>query len=637
MSSPPLAAEYVIVGSGAGGGPLAVRLAAAGHSVLVLEAGELATGPVYDVPVFHAFATESPDMAWNFFVSHYDNEAQAKRDQKYDAGRGGVLYPRSATIGGCTAHNAMITVYPNDADFDAISDLTGDPSWRAAAMRTYFERLERCTYRNKWIATVLSRLGRIFAALDVRGHGFHGWLPTSIGRPALLAKDWQLIKAVASAAEKELSALCGNPLKPWQRLSRWWWFDPNIAALQHKKDSLLGLWLIPLAVGAGRRHGTREPLLEAAAAPGSTLRILSGCYATRLLLDEQNRCTGVEFVTGAHLYRADPNASGARPGPAQVAVATREVIVAGGAFNTPQLLKLSGIGPADELREFGIEVRADLPGVGANLQDRYEISVVTDLPRQLDLLAGGAFRPPQPGDTQPDPLLAAWRDGKGPYTTNGGLLAVVASSSSAAPVPDLFLFAVPADFRGYRVGYAEDLGRNKDRLTWVILKAHTNNRAGSVRLRSADPLDPPEIRFRYFEEGSDASGADLDAAVAGVKLARGLTHRLAAWGAQEIYPGPDVDTDDEIRQYVRDNAWGHHACGTCAIGPSGDPNAVIDSQFRVRGVPGLRVVDASVFPRIPGYFIVTAVYMISEKAADVILADAALVPAPANEFPGSAP
>ena len=131
-----------------------------------------------------------------------------------------------------------------------------------------------------------------------------------------------------------------------------------------------------------------------------------------------------------------------------------------------------------------------------------------------------------------------------------------------------------------------------------------------------------------FEEGSDASGADLDAAVAGVKLARGLTHRLAAWGAQEIYPGPDVDTDDEIRQYVRDNAWGHHACGTCAIGPSGDPNAVIDSQFRVRGVPGLRVVDASVFPRIPGYFIVTAVYMISEKAADVILADAALVPAP---------
>jgi len=303
------------------------------------------------------------------------------------------------------------------------------------------------------------------------------------------------------------------------------------------------------------------------------------------------------------------------------------VIVAGGTFNTPQLLKLSGIGPADELREFGIEVRVNLPGVGANLQDRYEVTVVTEMPRQLGLLTGGTFRPPQPGDTEPDPLLAAWRDGKGPYTTNGALLAIIASSSPVAPLPDLFLFALPADFRGYRVGYCDDLERNKDRLTWAILKAHTNNRAGSVALRSADPLDPPDIRFHYFEEGSDAAGSDLDAVVAGVKLARGFTGRLSAWGAREIWPGPDVDTDEDIRQYVRDNAWGHHACGTCAIGPNGDPNAVLDSEFRVRGVSGLRVVDASVFPQIPGYFIVTAVYMISEKAADVILAHAARVPA----------
>ena len=625
MSAPPLSAEYVIVGSGAGGGPLAVRLATAGHSVLVLEAGELAAGLVYDVPVFHGFATESPDMAWNFFVSHYDDETQAKRDEKYDAGRGGVLYPRSATIGGCTAHNAMITVYPNDADWDDIADLTGDRSWDAATMRTYFESLERCTYWPKWIATVVSRLARFFPALDVRGHGFGGWLPTSIAKPSLLAKDWQLIRAVASDAEKELGAWQEKPLKPWQRLSRWW-FDPNIAAVQNK-DSLLGLWLVPIAVGAARRHGTREPLLETAAAPGSKLRILSGCCATRLVLDAQNRCTGVEFVTGAHLYRADPNATGAPPRPVQVAVATREVIVAGGTFNTPQLLKLSGIGPADELREFGIEVRVNLPGVGANLQDRYEVTVVTEMPRQLGLLTGGTFRPPQPGDTEPDPLLAAWRDGKGPYTTNGALLAIIASSSPVAPLPDLFLFALPADFRGYRVGYCDDLERNKDRLTWAILKAHTNNRAGSVALRSADPLDPPDIRFHYFEEGSDAAGSDLDAVVAGVKLARGFTGRLSAWGAREIWPGPDVDTDEDIRQYVRDNAWGHHACGTCAIGPNGDPNAVLDSEFRVRGVSGLRVVDASVFPQIPGYFIVTAVYMISEKAADVILAHAARVPA----------
>ena len=329
MNSRPTA-EYVIVGSGAGGGPLAVRLAAAGHSVLVLEAGELTSGLVYDVPVFHAFASESEDMSWNFFVSHYDDETQAARDDKYDAARGGVLYPRASTIGGCTAHNAMITVYPNDADWDAIADLTGDQSWAASSMRRYFERLERCTYRRRWAATLLAPLGRLFAVFDLRGHGFDGWLPTSIANPALVIKDRKLIKAVKSAAEVELSRLLGEPLEAWQRLSRRW-FDPNIAAAQ-KKGSLLGLWLIPLAIGAARRHGTREPLLEMAASPDANLRILSGCLATQLVFDEQNRCTGVEFVNGAHLYRADPNATAASPGPPQIAVATPEVIVAGGAF-----------------------------------------------------------------------------------------------------------------------------------------------------------------------------------------------------------------------------------------------------------------------------------------------------------------
>jgi choline dehydrogenase len=274
------------------------------------------------------------------------------------------------------------------------------------------------------------------------------------------------------------------------------------------------------------------------------------------------------------------------------------------------------------LRAFGIDPRVDLPGVGENLQDRYEVTVVSQTAHELALLKGGTFHPSKVGDA-PDRLLAAWRKGRGPYTTNGGLLAVVASSRPELAEPDLFLFALPADFRGYYVDYAAGLERNKNKLTWAILKAHTENRAGSVRLRSADPCQTPDIRFKYFEEGSDTSGRDLDAVVAGVKLARRLTRRIDRWGdAEEVFPGNACESDDEIRQHVRDNAWGHHACGTCAIGADGDPRAVLDSRFRVRGVQGLRVVDASVFPRIPGYFIVSAVYMISEKAADVILADA---------------
>jgi choline dehydrogenase len=622
-------AEYVVIGSGAGGGPLAARLAEAGYSVIVLEAGEQVDGLVYEVPAFHAYASEAPEMAWNFFVRHYDEDAQQKRDPKFDATGDGVLYPRCATIGGCTAHNAMITVYPNDSDWDAIAHLTGDPSWRADAMRGHFQQLERCTYRRYWRlpkARLLARLVQAVPGLrelfDADGHGFDGWLPTSIAKPSLLAHDRQLIKVVVAAAEEELASMLGRPLNAWERLSDW--FDPNDADTQAK--GLLGLWLIPLAVGAGRRYGSRERLRQAEARPGGSLRILSGCLATRLVLDEHNRCTGVEYLPAPHVYRADPNAVAPGWVRHRNVVATREVIVAAGAFNTPQLLKLSGIGPADELREHGIDVRVDLPGVGANLQDRYEITVVTEMAADFELITAGAFRPPRFGDP-PDPLLAQWRAGKGAYTTNGGLLAITAKSSPDQPVPDLFLFALPANFRGYYPHYAEDLEHRPNRLSWAILKAHTNNRAGSVRLRSADPLDTPDIRFRYFGEGSDTAGDDLDAVLAGVKLARRLTGRLADWGAHEIYPGPDIDTDAEIRRFIADNAWGHHACGSCAIGPDGDPGAVLDSSFGVRGVAGLRVVDASVFPRIPGYFIASAVYMISEKAADVILADAATVPA----------
>jgi choline dehydrogenase len=573
-------------------------------------------------------------MAWNFFVQHWDDKQQAERDVKYNTQYGGVLYPRSGAVGGCSAHNAMITVYPNDSDWNAIASLTGDQSWRADNMRHYFERLERCTYRGKWLGRIrnwplVAKLAARLPAFDTRGHGFDGWLPTSIARPSLLAKDWQLVGAVASAAEQELGELLGRSLTRREKLSRWWFFDPNIAAVQKKHHTLLGLWFIPLAVFKGVRRGTREPLLETAAAPDSRLQIRTGCLATRLILDDANRCTGVEYLTGGQLYEADPRVYGADPGtppkPAPATeriIATREVIVAGGTFNTPQLLKLSGIGPAEELRAFGIDPRVDLPGVGENLQDRYEVTVVSQTAHELALLKGGTFHPSKVGDA-PDRLLAAWRKGRGPYTTNGGLLAVVASSRPELAEPDLFLFALPADFRGYYVDYAAGLERNKNKLTWAILKAHTENRAGSVRLRSADPCQTPDIRFKYFEEGSDTSGRDLDAVVAGVKLARRLTRRIDRWGdAEEVFPGNACESDDEIRQHVRDNAWGHHACGTCAIGADGDPRAVLDSRFRVRGVQGLRVVDASVFPRIPGYFIVSAVYMISEKAADVILADA---------------
>jgi choline dehydrogenase len=139
---------------------------------------------------------------------------------------------------------------------------------------------------------------------------------------------------------------------------------------------------------------------------------------------------------------------------------------------------------------------------------------------------------------------------------------------------------------------------------------------------------PPEINFRYFDEGNDDLGEDLDAVVAGVEFVRHMMRNHLPFEAREVLPGDAVDGNDELRTFVRDNAWGHHASCTCKMGRPDDPGAVVDSRFRVLGARNLRVVDASVFPRIPGFFIVTPTYMISEKASDVILADAgAAVPA----------
>ena len=176
--------EYIVVGSGAGGGTVAARLAEAGRSVLLLEAGgdpcELADSRLpedYQVPAFHAFASENPAMRWDFFVRHYADEQRQQKDRKYSPDRGGVLYPRAGTLGGCTAHNAMIFVYPQNQDWDDIASLTGDSSWRAGNMRRYFEVLEDCRHRplKRWIAR--------WTGFNPSRHGFSGWLTTEVPMP----------------------------------------------------------------------------------------------------------------------------------------------------------------------------------------------------------------------------------------------------------------------------------------------------------------------------------------------------------------------------------------------------------------------------------------------------------------------
>ena len=257
----------------------------------------------------------------------------------------------------------------------------------------------------------------------------------------------------------------------------------------------------------------------------------------------------------------------------------------------------------------------DLPGVGRNLQDRYEVGVVSRMAfDHWKVLEGARFAR---GDSQHQEWANRRR---GVYASNGAILGVGARSAPERPLPDLYCFGLLAKFEGYYPGYSKAIAERLDYLTWAILKAHTGNRAGEVSLRSADPREPPHVNFRYFDEGSDAAGEDLDSVVAGIKLVRRMNAELQRAGlvAAEEVPGEHVRTDAELRTFVRAHAWGHHAACSCPIGPR-EQGGVLSSDFRVHGTRGLRVVDASVFPRIPGFFPVSAICMVAEKAADDIL------------------
>ena len=608
--------DYVIVGSGAGGGTLAARLAEAGMRVCLLEAGSdpriASAGQTrlpedYEVPAFHAFACENAAISWNFRVRHYAGEAQQARDPKYEAGQG-VLYPRAATLGGCTAHNAMIFVLPHDADWNHIAELTGDRSWRATAMRRYAQRIEDCRHRPLWRA--LRRVG-----LDPTGHGWGGWLRTEKSIPWGALRDDGLVRVVIDTASGFTSSL------PTPLLSAWRWMrggfgDPN--ARRWRPGSFEGLCYTPLSTHGHRRAGIRERLLALADRHPERLKLAFDALAARVLFDSEGAACGVEYLQGERLYRAHAHPSAAAGEPRQV-LARREVILCGGAFNTPQLLMLSGIGPVDALRAHGIALRADLPGVGRNLQDRYEVALTHRMRRPWQVLQGARFE-------RGDPLWRHWDESRGGmYASNGAALGLVLRSAQAQREPDLFCMALLARFEGYFPGFSALIRDHGDQLTWAVLKAHTRNRAGTVTLRSADPRDMPLVNFCYFEEGDDAQGEDLRAVVEAIRFVRRMTAPLIAsgWIAEELSPGPAVQSDEALAAFVRDTAWGHHASCSCAIGPL-HQDGVLDSRFAVHGVPRLRVVDASVFPRIPGFFVAAAVYMVAEKAADAILRDAVL-------------
>ena len=341
------------------------------------------------------------------------------------------------------------------------------------------------------------------------------------------------------------------------------------------------------------RGGYRSSAATAYLRPAKSrpnLDVVTGALATRVLM-QGTRATGVEYAQG---IRATVRVN-----------ADREVILAGGAFNTPPLLMLSGIGPADHLRATGIKPVVDLP-VGKNLQDHLAVIIF------FERLNESVFRHDMRFDRMAVSMLRAYFFGTGPGTVvPGGLHAFVKTRPELA-VPDIeFMFrGAPADthlwFPGIRPAYVDGYGIRPTLL-------HPDSR-GEILLRSSDPRDPPRIAYNFFSAPND-----LPRLREGFKRAREVAYQapMDAYRGRETSPGDAVKTDAEIDAFIRRTAiTAHHPCGTCAMGTT--PDTVTDPELRVRGVERLRVVDASVMPDLVSAHINACVLMIAEKASDMI-------------------
>ncbi|WP_051311598.1 GMC family oxidoreductase [Zooshikella ganghwensis] len=594
--------DYIVIGSGAGGAPVAVNLAKAGYSVLLLEAGAMeAKNLNYQIPAFHLLASEDPTMNWNFYVKHYSDPKLHGR--RFVKSQQGMLYPRASTVGGCTAHHAMLTLYPANKDWDNIAQLTGDKSWQSYPMRQYFDRVKQ-------------------------------WLPIEQASPAVLLKDQVLSKLITAASLTsnttgrafDIEANLNNPAMALR--SR---FSLNPNDWDNVSAQAEGLFMIPQSTYHHQRRGTREYVLETMQQHPTKLVLQTEALVQKILFKPsktgQLQATGVQFSIGKHQYQADPLAatSSTTPNKPQVAFARREVIVAAGAFNSPQLLQLSGIGPKALLKQHRIPVLANRPGVGENLQDRIEVAVVSRYQQPFNILKNCTFGAPN------DPCMQEYQQQQPfkTYGTNGILAGIKKRHTAGGKEPELFIFGGPSRFEGYEPGFAGKAIADPRYFTWAILKGHTRNRSGYVRIRSQNPTQPPEINFRYFNDGHDGD-YDLTAVREGIEFVRTINQRAEqlSWldtnHGNEIVPGPDIDTKTEMDAFIKKEAWGHHASCSNKMGHLSDPKAVVDNQFKVIGTENVRIVDASIFPTIPGLFIVLPIYMIAEKASDDILREAYL-------------
>lgn len=449
-----------------------------------------------------------------------------------------IFIPRGKMLGGSSSINAMMHTRGNRADFDEWAAL-GNPGWSYEAVLPYFKRSENNSR----------------GPSDYRG--VDG--PLEVCDP----RDPHPISVAFVRAAVE----CGIPQN-----------NEFNGATQD------GAALVQTNHKRGVRHSTNEGYLQPVLSR-TNLAVVTDAQATRILF-EGRRAVGVGYVRG---------------GREEVAQAGREVILSGGAFNSPQLLLLSGVGPADELRSLGIDVRHDLPGVGKNLLEHAAAPMFVRCRKPITLLAAESI----------GSVLRYLIFRRGLLTINGPEAVAFVRTRADLPAPDIELMCVAVLYMNEALTPPPEHGFS---VAAMLFKPKSR---GSVTLKSTDPLTAPRIDLNLF---SDENGDDMRSVVSGLKIARRILSApaLAPYHDGEIGPGPDAQSDSDLASWVRSKCQTiYHPIGTCKMGH--DAEAVVDARLRVRGLEGLRVVDASIMPTHVRAHTHAAVVMIGEKAADMIL------------------
>ena len=548
--------DYIIIGGGTAGALLCNRLSAdSNRRVLLIEAGRKDDYHWIHIPVGYLYCIGNPRTDWL-----YQTEP--------DAGLNGrrLRYPRGKTLGGCSSINGMIYMRGQARDYDQWAQLTGDDSWRWDQVLPAFRRHE-----DHWRLDHANEASPAFASLH--GNKSHG--STGEWRVERQRLRWDVLDAFAQAAQQ-----AGIP-----------------ATDDFNSGTNEGVGYFEVNQKKGWRWNTAKAFLRPACYDRPNFEMWTSAQATRLIVEPQSdgsrRCTGVQVWTGKEMVTAH---------------ASCEVVLSAGAINSPQLLQLSGIGPAALLREHGVEVVHDLPGVGANLQDHLQIRSVYKVQgvKTLNTLASTLTGKARIG-------LEYALKRSGPMSMAPSQLGAFTRSSADQPWPNIEYHVQPLSLDAF----GEPL-HSFPAFTASVCNLNPTSR-GTVQIKSGRFGDAPAIAPNYL-----STPEDRQVAADSLRVTRRIVAQpaLARYQPEEFKPGVQFQTDEELTRLAGDIATTiFHPVGTTKMGQDSDPMAVLDARMRVRGIRGLRVVDAGAMPTITSGNTNSPTLMMAEKAAAWIEAE----------------